>query len=323
MKQRPFALRYILVFIILLAYASGQSRIDVIHLKDGTIYKGKIIENIIDEYIKIELFSREIRSCEYLEIIKITAEIDLTKSDGFTGDGKIIIRTDPPNAVVTAGGKNFGKSPVLIADLPSGDLQIIVEKDGNLRKKETVFINGLDQLKITIALENKTGSALFDSNPENVEIYLNGNLVGNTPFTINGLDLGRYKVIYQKVGYLNEEGFIDIKYNSNSTYERNLIFVEDLITQQKKYARRSVLMFGASTIAILAGGYSYFQSEKEYDAYKNASSSEIAKEKRNLVEQMDSAGPMAFGSAGALAIPAIYFLIKSISIKNIINVGQK
>lgn len=322
MKLQPIVFRFILIYFVFITSIFGQSRIDIVHLKNGNILRGKIIENIPNEYIKIELFSGEVQSSEYSDIINISAEIDLTKSSGFIGDGKIIIRTNPPNAVVIAGGKNFGKSPVLITDLPSAELPIIVEKDGNLIKKETVFIKGIGQQKITIALEKKTGSALFDSNPEQVDIYINGKFVGQTPFSINGLDLGQHKVLYQKKGYLNVEGYMNIEYDSNSIYKKDLTLIDDLVTQQKKYTRQSMLMFGVFTVAMVAGGYAYLQSDKEYKAYKNASSSEMAKEKRELVEQIDMVTPIAFGSAGLIAIPAIYFLVKSISTKNIINDGQ-
>lgn len=311
-----------LIFLVFIPCIFGQSRIDNVYLKNGNIIRGKIIENIPNEYIKIELFNGQIQPHEYSEIIKISAEIDLTKSNGFIGNGSIIIRTDPPNAVVIAGGMNLGKSPVFIADLPSGELSIIVQKDGNLSKNETVFINGIDQQKITIALEKKTGSALFDSDPENAEIYINGNLVGRTPFSINGLDIGQHKVIYQMEGYLNVEGYVNIKYNSNSMYKKNLIFIENLINQQKKYNRKSMLMFGASTIAILVGGYAYLQSDKDYKSYENASSSQMAKEKRELVEQYDKVTPIALGGAGLLTIPALYYLFKSINTKNLIEDSQ-
>lgn len=322
MKVPLLVFRHFLIFFAFIPFLFSQSRIDNVHLKNGNILRGKIIENIPNEFIKIELFNGQIQSSEYSEIVKITAEIDLTESNDFVGNGSIIIRTNPPNAIVIAGGMNFGKSPVLIADLPSGELPIIVKKDGNLSKNETVIINGISQQKITIALEKKTGSALFDSDPENVEIYINGKLIGHTPFSISGLDLGRYKVIYQKEGYFNIEGYIDIKYSSNSIYTKNLTFIDDLVSQQKKYTRKSFLMYGASTIAILAGGYAYMQSNKEYKSYENASSTKMAKEKRDLVEQFDSAIPIAVGGSALLAIPATYFLIKSINTKKLIEVGQ-
>ena len=48
--------------------------IDVIHLNNGDIVKGEIIENVINDYIKIELQGGSIFTYSYSEVEKITKE---------------------------------------------------------------------------------------------------------------------------------------------------------------------------------------------------------------------------------------------------------
>lgn len=52
----------------------GQDRIDVIYLKNGDIFKGIIIENAPNDYVKIELPGGSIFTVKYADILKFTKE---------------------------------------------------------------------------------------------------------------------------------------------------------------------------------------------------------------------------------------------------------
>ena len=322
MKYIKSIFKIIIICLFIITSLFGQTRIDVIHLNNGNIVKGKIIENVPNEFIRLESKDEQIQLIEYSDIQKFSGELDLTNTSPMSGKGRIIIRTEPPNSIITAGGKSFGESPVLITDLPLGNLPIQAEKDGIFQKMETVYIDGTEQQKIVIVLEKMMGSVQFESNPEQVEIYIDGKFVGKTPFYIDELEIGQHEVIYQKVDYLNIKGHIKILYNSNSIYKKDLTLIKDLVIKQKRYNLRSKLWFGTSAIVTIAGVYLYLQADKEYEAYKNAESPKLAKDKHELVENLDKATPIAFGSAGVIAIPAIYHLIKSITTKNIIEDSQ-
>ncbi|MBL7023311.1 MAG: hypothetical protein ISR90_04565 [Candidatus Marinimicrobia bacterium] len=67
----------ILRTIILLAVVSlafGLERVDVIHLKNSDIIKGVIVENVPNDYVKIELTCGSIMSYNYRDIIKFSKE---------------------------------------------------------------------------------------------------------------------------------------------------------------------------------------------------------------------------------------------------------
>ncbi len=322
MKYIKSTIQLCCICLYILTCLFSQTRLDVIYLNDGEIIKGKIIENVPNEFIKVESKDKQITTIEYSNIQKFSGELDLTNISPIIGKGQIIIRTEPPNSIIIAGGKSFGESPVLITGLPSGNLPIQAEKDGIYAKMETVYIDGVEQQKIVIVLEKKMGSVQFESDPEQVDIYLDGKFVGETPFYINDLEIGQHEVIYQKEDYLNIKGHINILYNSNSIYKKDLTLIKDLVIKQKRYNLRSKLWFGASAIVTVAGGYLYLQADKEYEAYKNAESVKLAKEKHELVESLDNVTPIAFGSAGVIAIPAIYYLVKSIVSKNVLKGNQ-
>jgi len=66
-------LRKIILFIIVSLLIPNEY-VDVVNLKDGSIIKGQIIENKINQHIKIELSGGSIFKFEYNEIISIDIE---------------------------------------------------------------------------------------------------------------------------------------------------------------------------------------------------------------------------------------------------------
>jgi hypothetical protein len=61
--------------IALSCMAFGQEKIDVVYLKNGDIRKGTIIENIPNEYIRIETYDGSIFTVKYADIQKMVKEI--------------------------------------------------------------------------------------------------------------------------------------------------------------------------------------------------------------------------------------------------------
>ena len=66
--------------LFVLSYAIGQTRIDVIHLKNGDVLKGEIIENIPNDHVKIELTGGSTLTVKYSNILKFTKEKIPTES---------------------------------------------------------------------------------------------------------------------------------------------------------------------------------------------------------------------------------------------------
>ena len=74
--------KYLSIFVFIMAITAliiAQERIDVIHLKNGDIAKGIIIENVPNDYIKIQMSNGSILTFKYSDIAKFTVEIDSTK----------------------------------------------------------------------------------------------------------------------------------------------------------------------------------------------------------------------------------------------------
>jgi hypothetical protein len=72
MKTSLFLL--ILAFCLAVSSSLAQDRIDVIHLKNGDILKGTIIENVPNDYVRIELQGGSVFTVKYVDILKFTKE---------------------------------------------------------------------------------------------------------------------------------------------------------------------------------------------------------------------------------------------------------
>lgn len=64
----------LICLILLCGFSFGQKDLDVIHFKNGAVVKGRIIENVINNYVKIELLDGSVVAYSYSDIDKITKE---------------------------------------------------------------------------------------------------------------------------------------------------------------------------------------------------------------------------------------------------------
>jgi hypothetical protein len=62
------------MLIVVSAVGLGQEKVDVVYLKNGDIRKGMIIENVPNEYVKVETGDGSIFTIKYADIQKMTKE---------------------------------------------------------------------------------------------------------------------------------------------------------------------------------------------------------------------------------------------------------
>ena len=81
--MKPFRLFILIVLIPSIVFT--QSYIDIVKLKNGDIIKGKIIENKINEYVRVELQGGSIFTYQYSEIASLEVEKPKNRSFGNSG----------------------------------------------------------------------------------------------------------------------------------------------------------------------------------------------------------------------------------------------
>ena len=65
---------FAIILFFSLSYVFGQARVDVITLKNGDVLKGEIIENVPNNYVKIELPGGSMLTVKYSDIEKFSRE---------------------------------------------------------------------------------------------------------------------------------------------------------------------------------------------------------------------------------------------------------
>ncbi|MCD4735625.1 MAG: hypothetical protein K8R53_06245, partial [Bacteroidales bacterium] len=80
----------LLVSVFLTLNVFCQNQVDVVTLKDGTVYKGTLLEMKTDEYVRIKTIHGRVVKVEYSEFDKLTKEeLDFNTSEygGFFSGG--------------------------------------------------------------------------------------------------------------------------------------------------------------------------------------------------------------------------------------------
>jgi hypothetical protein len=71
MKYFIYCFWFLIAFSVL---GFGQDKIDVVYLKNGDIRKGKIIENVPNDYLRIQIFDGSVFTLQYSDIQKMSKE---------------------------------------------------------------------------------------------------------------------------------------------------------------------------------------------------------------------------------------------------------
>ena len=129
-----------------------------------------------------------------------------------SGSGWILVRTEPPGAVVTVDGEGRGTTPLSLQDVAYGEHEVAVGLLGFGSLSRTVTISPTETIAtvgVTLTPERdlapqpdavETALLEVESRPSGARVLLDGGLVGNTPMRLN-VPIGRYQVRIEVDGY--------------------------------------------------------------------------------------------------------------------------
>ena len=136
--------------------------------------------------------------------------------------GWLLVRTEPPGAVVSVDGEVRGDSPISIADVSYGTYRLVVTAEGyqsvervvtvtadqRIAAVNMVLVAGVgDLLDSTRQIETEETRALVgrlfvDSRPPGAAVFVDGTQVGVTPILIPDVTVGFHRVRIEGTGYL-------------------------------------------------------------------------------------------------------------------------
>ena len=110
--------------------------------------------------------------------------------------GILKVMTTPTDATITLGGENKGTAPATLRDLLVGDYTLTLSLPGYATTTKTVTIAEGETAQVTETLVN--GRAItVTSEPAGATLYIDGNQVGQTPYT-SSLTFGSHKLQIQQ-----------------------------------------------------------------------------------------------------------------------------
>jgi hypothetical protein len=132
----------------------------------------------------------------------------------------------PAGAQVLVDGKDAGRTPATVRDLPRGPHRVTVSRDGYVAQERRVVISSsrpsqsvnVALIRVTpptrtaaatpasaparvVATSGFVGALDVDSRPTGARVYLDGKLIGNTPLSMPTVPAGEHAVRLEHDGY--------------------------------------------------------------------------------------------------------------------------
>ncbi len=108
--------------------------------------------------------------------------------------GLLTVISDPDEATVTIGGKEFGTTPLNGQELAPGDYTVSIEKENYLPYSTPISIEGRrERARIETTLTPAWSRVSLTTTPEGATLYVNDDAVGTTPVSMDLL-LGEYEL---------------------------------------------------------------------------------------------------------------------------------
>ncbi|MGR3174615.1 MAG: PEGA domain-containing protein [Candidatus Scalindua sp.] len=150
-------------------------------------------------------YTVEIRMDGY-ETWREIVDIEADKENALTAALQIMtttisIKSKPSKANIYIDGNDAGITPGIIKSVSPGTHKIEVRMDGYEVWSESVDVEADKEKVITAVLQTKAGSISIKSEPAKAMIYLDGEEVGTTPYSLKSVATGTHEVEVRMDGY--------------------------------------------------------------------------------------------------------------------------
>ncbi len=118
-----------------------------------------------------------------------------------TNAGRLMVRSTPPGATVRLNGVERGKTPLEIADAPSGENTVEILMDGYKAYSEKVAVQAQETKEVAGVLQAIPTTLQVVSIPPGARIYVNNQFRGEAPVTLTDLPPGEQRLRAELAGF--------------------------------------------------------------------------------------------------------------------------
>jgi hypothetical protein len=174
----------------------GQTPIVLSGLRPGE-YTVRIVKQGYEQYyVRVEVTAEERKT--------VFAYLEAT-------DGGLVAKSEPKDAKVYLDGSYVGTTPFERQDLSPGSHRVRITKEGYRTWERDVTIKAGDTVQFVAPLKRAEGGLSAKSEPKGAKVYLDGKMVGSTPFEGQDLSPGAHTVRITKDGYQTWERDVTVK----------------------------------------------------------------------------------------------------------------
>ncbi|MCR4290309.1 MAG: PEGA domain-containing protein, partial [Candidatus Scalindua sp.] len=138
---------------------------------------------------------------EEISPIPVEKETITSTSPSQTKTGSIMVKSEPPSAVIFLDDDNIGVTPAIITQILPGKYKIKIKMEGYNSWSQSVNVKANKETSLTAVLQGKDCYVVIESNPTKAEIFIDGNKVGVAPITIDNVKTGKHLVEVKLDGY--------------------------------------------------------------------------------------------------------------------------
>ena len=164
-------------------------------------------------------------------------QTDSTGQNGVNSAAALKISTDPAQASLKIGERDYGLTPVTITGLDVGEHILELSKSGHFRRKVTIQLDsaGADLHFALLA----PASIFITSEPEGAQVIFDGKPSGITPFKSERMRPGDYPLSLSIDGYELYETAVSLKSGLNDTLHVTLESLEPEVIAPESQAKEA------------------------------------------------------------------------------------
>jgi TonB family protein len=142
--------------------------------------------------------------------------------------GQLSVTSEPAGATVFFGEEKKGVTPLQLSDLAIGKYSVQVKLQGYEDfKQEVELTNEQSKLDLPVALKaidptQIKGSVRISSVPDGADVYLDGKVIGKTPFRWKNATPGDQSLLFKKDGYEDRSVTVSVIGNKTTSFETQL-----------------------------------------------------------------------------------------------------